>query len=98
MKLLSTTTLAFCLASKTFAGPVAWKDNSPRSIDDHTLDKRATVSALPLIDPLCNGYSVSVSEISLAVDQGANMMGNNVQKGELSAPEAVSTHQGAPAT
>ena len=87
MKLLSATTLAFCVASETFADPVAWQDNSPRSIDDHTIDKRmATVNTLPLIDPLCNGYSVSVADISSAVQQGANLMGNNVQKGEHPAP------------
>ena len=85
MKFISAATLAFCLASETLAEAVAWNDNSPRSIGDRTLDKRTTVSTLPLENPLCNGYSVSVANISSAVQQGVSLNNNNQQIGELSA-------------
>lgn len=99
MKFLSAISLAFCLASETLAGPVAWKDNSPRSLDHEILDKRiATVNTLPLVNPLCNGYSVSVADISSAVNQGATLMQNNVQRGKLPAPWSISTHQCASTT
>jgi hypothetical protein len=83
MKILLATTMASCLAFQTLAGTVAWKDNSPRAMDSQNIDKRVTVNTLPLVNPLCDGYSVQVSDISRAVNQGGNLMGNNVQRGEF---------------
>ena len=83
MKLLSATALAFCMVSKTFAEAVVWDDNSPRPVNDYTVNKRATLNTPPLRNPLCNGQVVKVADITSAVQRGAYLESNDRQIGEL---------------
>ena len=84
MKLLSATTLAFCMVSETFAEAVVWDDNSPRSVNnDYAVNKRATLNTPPLRNPLCNGQVVKVADITSAVQRGADLVNNDMQIGEL---------------
>ena len=81
MKLLSATNLAFCMFSKTFAETVVRDDNSPRSIDNYILDKRATLNTPPLNNPLCGGQVVKIANIASAVQCAADLVSQDRQIG-----------------